>query len=92
MMGVPPSGSGHSAEPEPVVSALRASVPNADDLIDALTADIREIEALCHMETRQKLLRICNRALDRIAAHAASELEERFPADMGVAGPKDAPK
>lgn len=30
--GVPPTGSGHSASPEPVVSALRASVPNANEL------------------------------------------------------------
>lgn len=27
--GRSPKGAGHSAEPEPVVSALRASVPNA---------------------------------------------------------------
>jgi hypothetical protein len=35
-LGVTPSGSGHSASPEPVVSALRASVPNAAALADEL--------------------------------------------------------
>jgi len=34
--GVPPSGSGHSASPEPVVSALRASVPNVARISDTI--------------------------------------------------------
>jgi len=45
--GRSPDGSGHSAEPEPVVSALRASVPNAEivtqrDIIRGIPARFRE--------------------------------------------------
>lgn len=38
MTGVPASPSGHSASPEPKVSALRANVPNAEALIALMSA------------------------------------------------------
>ena len=35
----------------------------AADTIEALVDALMEIEALCHQETRQKLLAICQRAI-----------------------------
>lgn len=69
-MGVPPSGAGHSAKPEPVpVSAVPASVPNALSAAVRAWFDYLDSDDAGTVEQEERLLSAMRAALNEGASN-----------------------